>query len=107
MPIGPGVQFGGQTAINLAAHLEKLGVPILGTPAWSIDAAEDREKFDVILEKCGIPRPAGHTVMTEEEAVKAADELGSVSYTHLDVYKRQVQVQQLVVILVIILMVMI
>lgn len=70
------VQFGGQTAINLAAHLEKLGVPILGTPAWSIDAAEDREKFDVILEKCGIPRPAGHTVMTEEEAVKAADELG-------------------------------
>ena len=70
------VQFGGQTAINLAAHIERLGIPILGTPAWSIDAAEDREKFDVILEKCGIPRPAGHTVMTEEEAVKAADELG-------------------------------
>ena len=70
------VQFGGQTAINLAAHVESLGVPILGTPAWSIDAAEDREKFDVILEKCGIPRPAGHTVMTEEEAVRAADELG-------------------------------
>ncbi len=70
------VQFGGQTAINLAAHIEKLGIPILGTPAWSIDAAEDREKFDVILEKCGIPRPAGHTVMTEEEAVKAADSLG-------------------------------
>ncbi|MDY3619251.1 carbamoyl-phosphate synthase large subunit [Agathobaculum sp.] len=70
------VQFGGQTAINLAAHIESLGVPILGTPAWSIDAAEDREKFDVILEKCGIPRPAGHTVMTEEEAVKAADDLG-------------------------------
>ncbi|MDO5142812.1 MAG: carbamoyl-phosphate synthase large subunit [Eubacteriales bacterium] len=70
------VQFGGQTAINLAAHIEKLGVPILGTPAWSIDAAEDREKFDVILEKCGIPRPAGHTVMTEEQAVAAADALG-------------------------------
>ena len=70
------VQFGGQTAINLAAHIEKLGIPILGTPAWSIDAAEDREKFDVILEKCGIPRPAGHTVMTEEEAVQAADQLG-------------------------------
>lgn len=70
------VQFGGQTAINLAAHLESLGVPILGTQAWSIDAAEDREKFDVILEKCGIPRPAGRTVMTEEEAVTAADELG-------------------------------
>ena len=61
---------------GVAGFLEKLGVPILGTPAWSIDAAEDREKFDVILEKCGIPRPAGHTVMTEEEAVKAADELG-------------------------------
>lgn len=70
------VQFGGQTAINLASHIEKLGIPILGTPAWSIDAAEDREKFDVILEKCGIPRPAGHTVMTEEEAVQAADSLG-------------------------------
>ncbi|MGE4549539.1 MAG: carbamoyl-phosphate synthase large subunit [Intestinibacillus sp.] len=70
------VQFGGQTAINLAAHMEKLGVPILGTPAWSIDAAEDREKFDVILEKCGIPRPAGHTVMTEDEAVQAAEALG-------------------------------
>lgn len=70
------VQFGGQTAINLAAHIEKLGVPILGTPAWSIDAAEDREKFDVILEKCDIPRPAGHTVMTEDEAVAAADGLG-------------------------------
>ena len=60
------VQFGGQTAINLAQHIESLGVPILGTPAWSIDAAEDREKFDVILEKCGIPRPKGDTVMTEE-----------------------------------------
>ncbi len=70
------VQFGGQTAINLAAHIEKLGIPILGTPAWSIDAAEDREKFDVILEKCGIPRPAGHTVMTEDEAVATADGLG-------------------------------
>ena len=70
------VQFGGQTAINLAQHIEKLGVPILGTPAWSIDAAEDREKFDVILEKCGIPRPKGDTVMTEEEAVKVADRLG-------------------------------
>jgi carbamoyl-phosphate synthase large subunit len=70
------VQFGGQTAINLAAHLEKLGVPILGTPAWSIDAAEDREKFDEILNKCGIPRPKGHTVFTEEEAVGVAEELG-------------------------------
>lgn len=70
------VQFGGQTAINLAQHIESLGVPILGTPAWSIDAAEDREKFDVILEKCHIPRPKGDTVMTEEEAVAVADRLG-------------------------------
>ena len=70
------VQFGGQTAINLASHLEKLGVPILGTPAWSIDAAEDREKFDVILNKTGIPRAEGDTVFTEEEAVAVADRLG-------------------------------
>ena len=70
------VQFGGQTAINLAEHVEKLGIPILGTPAWSIDAAEDREKFDVILEKCGIPRPKGDTVMTEDEAVAVAERLG-------------------------------
>ncbi len=70
------VQFGGQTAINLAEHLEKLGVPILGTPAWSIDAAEDREKFDVILNKTGIPRAKGDTVFTEEEAVAVADRLG-------------------------------
>ncbi len=70
------VQFGGQTAINLAAHIESLGVPILGTPAWSIDAAEDREKFDKILEDCGIPRPKGDTVMTEEEAVAVAESLG-------------------------------
>lgn len=70
------VQFGGQTAINLAEHVASLGVPILGTPAWSIDAAEDREKFDVILNKTGIPRAAGDTVFTEEEAVKVADRLG-------------------------------
>ncbi len=70
------VQFGGQTAINLAEHVESLGVPILGTPAWSIDAAEDREKFDVILNKTGIPRAKGDTVFTEEEAVKVAEELG-------------------------------
>lgn len=70
------VQFGGQTAINLAAHVESLGIPILGTPAWSIDAAEDREKFDEILEQCNIPRPQGDTVFTEEEAVTVADRLG-------------------------------
>ena len=70
------VQFGGQTAINLAEHVASLGVPILGTPAWSIDAAEDREKFDVILNKTGIPRAAGDTVFTEEEAVEVAERLG-------------------------------
>ena len=54
----------------------KMGVPILGTSAENVDAAEDRELFDEILEKCGIPRPSGHTVFTAEEAKKAANELG-------------------------------
>lgn len=70
------VQFGGQTAINLAKHIESLGIPILGTPAWSIDAAEDREKFDEILNQCQIPRAAGDTVFTEDEAVEVAESLG-------------------------------
>ena len=68
----------------------KMGVPILGTAAEDVDAAEDRERFDEILEQCQIPRPAGRTVFTAEEAKEAAHALGSVSYTHLDVYKRQV-----------------
>ncbi|MCL2055218.1 MAG: carbamoyl-phosphate synthase large subunit [Oscillospiraceae bacterium] len=75
-PDGVIVQFGGQTAINLAKHLVKLGANILGTPADSIDAAEDRERFDELLKKCKIPRPEGRTVMTQAEALKAADELG-------------------------------
>lgn len=75
-PYGVVVQFGGQTAIKLTRHLADMGVNILGTSADSIDAAEDRERFDEILEKCGIPRPMGHTVMTTEEAVKAAESLG-------------------------------
>ena len=75
-PWGVVVQFGGQTAIKLTKHLHKRGVNILGTPADSIDAAEDRERFDEVLQKCGIPRPAGHTVMNAEEAVKAANGLG-------------------------------
>ena len=70
------VQFGGQTAIKLTKHLEKRGVKILGTPADSIDAAEDRERFDDLLERCGIPRPEGTTVMTAEEALAAARKLG-------------------------------
>ena len=54
----------------------KMGVPILGTAAEDVDAAEDRERFDEILEQCHIPRPAGHTVFTAEEAKKAANDLG-------------------------------
>ena len=75
-PDGAVVQFGGQTAIKLTEALMKMGVPILGTSAENVDAAEDRELFDEILEKCGIPRPKGHTVFTAEEAKKAANELG-------------------------------
>ena len=75
-PDGAVVQFGGQTAIKLTESLMKMGVPILGTAAEDVDAAEDRELFDKILEQCRIPRPAGHTVFTAEEAKKAANELG-------------------------------
>jgi len=75
-PDGAVVQFGGQTAIKLTQALMEMGVPILGTSAKNVDAAEDRELFDEILEQCCIPRPAGKTVFTTEEAVKAANELG-------------------------------
>ena len=75
-PDGAVVQFGGQTAIKLTESLMKMGVPILGTSAENVDAAEDRELFDEILEQCEIPRPKGHTVFTAEEAKKAANELG-------------------------------
>ena len=75
-PDGAVVQFGGQTAIKLTEALMKMGVPILGTAAEDVDAAEDRERFDAILEQCNIPRPAGHTVFTAEEAKEAANKLG-------------------------------
>lgn len=75
-PDGAVVQFGGQTAIKLTESLIKMGVKILGTSAENVDAAEDRELFDAILEECHIPRPKGHTVYTAEEAKKAANELG-------------------------------
>ena len=75
-PDGAVVQFGGQTAIKLTQALIKMGVKILGTSAENVDAAEDRELFDEILEQCHIPRPKGHTVYTAEEAVRAANELG-------------------------------
>lgn len=75
-PDGAVVQFGGQTAIKLTEALRDMGVPIFGTSAENVDAAEDRELFDAILEECGIPRPKGHTVYTVDEAVHAANELG-------------------------------
>ena len=75
-PDGAVVQFGGQTAIKLTEALLKMGVKILGTSAENVDAAEDRELFDEILEECCIPRPKGTTVFTCEEALEAAQGLG-------------------------------
>jgi carbamoyl-phosphate synthase large subunit len=75
-PDGVIVQFGGQTAINLAGPLAKKGVAILGTSVEDIDCAENREKFEELLEQLQIPRPRGATVVTEQEAVKAAGEIG-------------------------------
>ena len=75
-PDGAVVQFGGQTAIKLTQALMEMGVPILGTSAENVDAAEDRELFDNILETCGIPRPKGDTVYTAEEAKAVAHRLG-------------------------------
>ncbi|ARP50124.1 carbamoyl phosphate synthase large subunit [Ruminococcaceae bacterium CPB6] len=75
-PDGAVCQFGGQTAIKLAASIEQMGVPVLGTSSDSIDLAEDRERFDEILNACQIPRAAGRTVFTCEEAIAAAHELG-------------------------------
>ena len=75
-PDGAVVQFGGQTAIKLTEALMKMRVKILGTKAEDVDAAEDREPFDEILQKTGIPRAAGGTVFTAEEAKKVANEIG-------------------------------
>ena len=75
-PDGAVVQFGGQTAIKLTEKLNRIGVPILGTSAENVDAAEDRELFDKILEECCIPRPKGDTVFTKEEAIRVANQLG-------------------------------
>lgn len=75
-PDGAVVQFGGQTAIKLTEALMKMGVPILGTSAEDVDAAEDRKRFDQILEECNIPRPNGATVFTAKEAKKVAERLG-------------------------------
>jgi len=75
-PEGVIVQFGGQTAINLAGPLARAGVPIFGTSVESIDRAEDREKFDALLEELHIPRPRGTTVTSVEEALAAAEAVG-------------------------------
>ena len=75
-PVGVVVAFGGQTAIKLTAFLSRMGINILGTSAESIDVAEDRERFDALLEKFSIFRPKGMGVLTEDEAVKAAESLG-------------------------------
>ena len=75
-PDGAVVQFGGQTAIKLTESLIRMGVPVLGTRAEDVDAAEDRERFDRILEETKIPRPAGGTVYTAQEAKEVANRLG-------------------------------
>jgi carbamoyl-phosphate synthase large subunit len=75
-PFGAVVAFGGQTAIKRTAFLDKMGVSILGTSADSIDAAEDRQRFDALLEDLGIARPVGGTVMTEAEALVVAQKIG-------------------------------
>lgn len=75
-PYGVVITFGGQTAIKLCSYLDKKGVRILGTPADSVDLAEDRERFDALLEQFGIARPKGLTVMNKEDAVVAAEKLG-------------------------------
>lgn len=75
-PYGVVVQFGGQTAISLVNYLDELGVKILGTQADSVDAAEDRERFNEVLEQCNIPCPKGETVFTAQEAKESANRLG-------------------------------
>ena len=75
-PDGVVVQFGGQTAIKLAKPLEAMGMKVLGTPVDAIDEAEDRERFDELVERLGIPRPVGATVFTADEAVAAANDIG-------------------------------
>jgi carbamoyl-phosphate synthase large subunit len=75
-PEGVMVQFGGQVAINLAASLDRAGVRILGTCQDSIDRAEDRERFDNLLQELNIPRAPGKSVFSVEEAIEAANAIG-------------------------------
>ncbi len=74
-PYGVIITFGGQTAINLCSYFDTHGIRILGTSADSVDRAEDRERFEALLEKYSIPRPKAITVMTKEEALAAAEKL--------------------------------
>ncbi|MBE5753704.1 MAG: carbamoyl-phosphate synthase large subunit, partial [Clostridiales bacterium] len=74
-PYGVIITFGGQTAIKLCSYFDKNGIRILGTSADSVDIAEDRERFEALLDKYSIPRPKALTVMTKEEALKAAKQL--------------------------------
>ena len=75
-PVGVVVAFGGQTAIKLVKYLDEAGIPILGTSAEGIDTAEDRERFDALLNKYGVKRPRGMGVMTMDEALFAAGDIG-------------------------------
>jgi len=75
-PVGAVVAFGGQTAIKLTRHIAACGIPIIGTSPDMIDCAEDRERFDELLERYGINRPVGETVMTADEALAAAEKVG-------------------------------
>ena len=75
-PVGVVVAFGGQTAIKLTKHLDGIGVKVMGTSADSIDAAEDRERFDALLEKVNFKRPKGFAVTSIQDAVSVANELG-------------------------------
>ncbi len=75
-PDGILVQFGGQTPLNIASELEALGAPIWGTSVDTIDLAEDRERFNALMSELGISQPAGATILTREEAIQAADDIG-------------------------------
>jgi carbamoyl-phosphate synthase large subunit len=75
-PWGVVVQFGGQTPLKLAVALEAAGVPIIGTPPDAIDRAEDRERFEALLEELGLERPAGDVARSGEEAERIAERIG-------------------------------
>jgi carbamoyl-phosphate synthase large subunit len=75
-PVGVIVQYGGQTPLKLARDLEKAGVPIIGTTPDAIDRAEDRERFQIMLQELGLKQPPNRTARTPEEALRLAQEIG-------------------------------